>query len=83
MKSTYDEVVNIIVSTLQLEETEINETTNLFDDLEIDSLKIFEIVNQIEEKWKLSLTDYPELLDEMETVESLVVFLEHITGMGE
>lgn len=82
MKSTYDEVMDIIITTLNVDRDEINGNTNLFDDLNVDSINIFEIVSQIEENWDFSLTDYPELLDEIETVNSLVYFLEHNLGDG-
>ena len=78
MENIYDEVITIICKTLKTDKNGIDENTNLFEDLEIDSLIILEIVNQIEEKWEIKLTDYPQLLDEMETVNSLVEFLKNI-----
>ncbi len=78
MENIYDEVITIICKTLKTDKNGIDENTNLFEDLEIDSLIILEIVNQIEEKWGIKLTDYPQLLDEMETVNSLVEFLKNI-----
>ena len=77
MENIYDEVITIICKTLKTDKNVIDENTNLFEDLEIDSLIILEIVNQIE-KWGIKLTDYPQLLDEMETVNSLVEFLKNI-----
>lgn len=83
MRNTYEEIVAIIAKTLEVDKSEIEETTNLFDDLNVDSLNILEIVNEIEEKWGFKLTDHPELLDEMETVNSLVCFLESEIEKGE
>ena len=59
----------------------ITEKTNLFEDLEADSITVLEIVSRIEEKWKFELTDYPELLDEIETIQSLTEFLDHCIGV--
>lgn len=80
MQSSYEEIVSIISTIIKVDRNEINEKTNLFDDLHMDSLMSLEMVNQIEERWNFKLTDYPELLDEMETVESLVLFLENNIG---
>ena len=47
---------------------------------EMDSIAALDIVSKVEEEWGISLTDYPELLDEMETVSSFVTFLENLCG---
>lgn len=77
MQNIYEEIVAIISETLDINKNEINEMTNLFENLDLDSLSALEIVNQIEEKWGFKLANHPELLDEMETVKSLVDFLEN------
>lgn len=82
MKSTYNAIVRIISSTLGIDMSQISLTTNLFDDLDIDSLTILGIVNLIEEEWQIKLNEHPELLDEMETVETLVCYLDSMNTMG-
>lgn len=64
----------------KIEASEIQDDTNLFEDLEIDSIAALDIVSKVEEEWGIRLTDYPELLDEMETVSSFVTFLENLCG---
>lgn len=76
MISIYEEVVTMIATIAKVDKSRINEKTNLFEDLDMDSLIILDLVNQMEERWDFKLTEYPELLDEMETVESLVAFLQ-------
>ncbi len=79
--NTYDRLVEIISEVMGVEPRVITEKTNLFEDLEADSITVLEIVSRIEEKWKFELTDYPELLDEIETIQSLTEFLDHCIGV--
>ena len=78
METTQDKVVKMIMEAMdsEISENEIREDTNLFE----DSVTILDIVSRVEEEWEISLTDYPELLDEMETVSTFVAFLEKISG---
>lgn len=84
METTYNKLVKIISEAIDsdVEVSRIQNDTNLFEDLEIDSISILEIVCRIEEEWNISLTDYPQLLDEIETVGSLVSFLENDIGVN-
>ena len=84
METTQDKVVKMIMEAMdsEISENEIREDTNLFEDLEIDSVTILDIVSRVEEEWGISLTDYPELLDEMETVSTFVAFLEKISEVN-
>lgn len=82
METTRDKVIRMILEEMdsKIETSEIQDDTNLFEDLEIDSIAALDIVSKVEEEWGISLTDYPELLDEMETVSSFVMFLENLCG---
>ncbi len=82
MEEIYEKVVKIISGTCNIDMEKIDVNTNLYEDLEIDSIMILDIVCLLEKEWKFSLTDYPQLLDNMETVGSLVTFLEK-SGLGE
>ena len=70
METTRDKVIRMILEEMdsKIEASEIQDDTNLFEDLEIDSIAALDIVSKVEEEWGIRLTDYPELLDEMETV---------------
>lgn len=80
MTNIYEEIVTMISAIVKVDKSQINEKTNLFEDLNMDSLTILDFVNQMEERWDFKLTEHPELLDEMETVESLVAFLQYEIG---
>lgn len=82
METTRDKVIRMILEKMdsKIEASEIQDDTNLFEDLEIDSIAALDIVSKVEEEWGIRLTDYPELLDEMETVSSFVTFLENLCG---
>ena len=82
METTRDKVIRMILEEMdsKIEASEIQDDTNLFEDLEIDSIAALDIVSKVEEEWGIRLTDYPELLDEMETVSSFVMFLENLCG---
>lgn len=82
METTRDKVIRMILEEMdsKIEASEIQDDTNLFEDLEIDSIAALDIVSKVEEEWGIRLTDYPELLDEMETVSSFVTFLENMCG---
>lgn len=82
METTRDKVMRMILEEMdsKIEASEIQDDTNLFEDLEIDSIAALDIVSKVEEEWGIRLTDYPELLDEMETVSSFVTFLENLCG---
>lgn len=82
METTRDKVIRMILEEMdsKIETSEIQDDTNLFEDLEIDSIAALDIVSKVEEEWGIRLTDYPELLDEMETVSSFVTFLENLCG---
>lgn len=79
---TFRKVVNIInkVSHTEINDGELDSKTNLFEDLNIDSIVILEIVVEIEMEWGVKLSDEPDLLDAMETIESLCDFLDKKTG---
>lgn len=82
METTRDKVIRMILEEMdsKIEASEIQDDTNLFEDLEIDSIAALDIVSKVEEEWGIRLTDYPELLDEMETVSLFVTFLENLCG---
>jgi acyl carrier protein len=82
METTRNKVIRMILEEMdsKIEASEIQDDTNLFEDLEIDSIAALDIVSKVEEEWGISLMDYPELLDEMETVSSFVTFLENLCG---
>lgn len=78
MSEIKERVRQIIDGILEKEVDDLNNNDNLFEDLNFDSILILQLVSELEVEWNFSLTEYPELLDEMETIESLISFLARI-----
>lgn len=70
----FEKVREIMVDNLGLNPDEITLTSNLQDDLDIDSLDAVELALEIEGSLNIKIPD--EELDEMKTVEDIVKYLE-------
>lgn len=70
----FEKVREIMVDNLGLDPDEITLTSNLQDDLDIDSLDAVELALEIEGSLNIKIPD--EELDEMKTVEDIVKYLE-------
>lgn len=68
-----EKLVAIIEDQLNLEGVEITEETNLKDDLEADSLDLFEVAMAIEEEFGVEIPS--EKLEEFVTVQSVMDYL--------
>lgn len=53
MGTTRDKVIRMILEEMdsKIEASEIQDDTNLFEDLEIDSIAALDIVSKVEEEW--------------------------------
>lgn len=78
MSEIKERVRQIIAGIVEKEVENLEDNVNLFEDLNFDSILILQLVSELETEWNFSLTEYPELLDEMETIESLILFLARI-----
>lgn len=67
-------LIEIIRSVTENEEIEITEETELVDDLELSSLEFFSLVTQIENRFRIKISDRE--VQELETVGDLVALLE-------
>lgn len=79
MSEIKERIEQIIAGITEKKVENLDNNVNLFEDLDFDSILILQLVSELEEEWNFTLADYPELLDEMETIESLVLFLEGIS----
>ncbi len=61
-------ITEIILDILDLEENQLNFSSNIKDDLEIDSLDLFQIIDEIEGEFDITI----EGLEEMKTLDELV-----------
>ncbi|MBS9338601.1 acyl carrier protein [Fructobacillus sp. M2-14] len=64
----FDKVKEILVDQFDLEDSEVSMTTNMTDDIDADSLDLFEVLNRVEDDFDIKLED----TEEVSTVADLV-----------
>ena len=69
---TFDKIQEIIVDQLDKEESEVTLTTNFREDLDADSLDLFQIINDIEDEFDIEI----ESDEGINTVEDLVKYVD-------
>ena len=68
-----EKIREIIASQLGKDEEEITLDTNVKDDLDADSLDVFQIINDIEDEFEVSIEDPESIV----TVKDIVDFVEN------
>lgn len=68
----FEKIREIIASQLGKDEDEITLETNVKDDLDADSLDVFQIINDIEDEFEVSIEDPESIV----TVKDIVDFVE-------
>ncbi len=71
---TFDKVKEIIVETLGVDEEQVTEQTNLFDDLEADSLDAVELNMALEDAYGIKIPD--EDMGSLKTVADIVAYVD-------
>ena len=69
---TFEKIQAIIVDQLGKEEEEVQLTTSLKDELEADSLDLFQIINDIEDEFDVKI----DTEEGLETVQDLVNYVD-------
>ena len=69
---TFEKIQEIITDQLGKEKEEVQLTTSLKDELEVDSLDLFQIINDIEDEFDVKI----DTEDGLETVEDLVKYVD-------
>lgn len=69
----FEKIREIIASQLGKDEDEITLETNVKDDLDADSLDVFQIINNIEDEFEVSIEDPESIV----TVKDIVDFVEN------
>lgn len=72
----FEKIREIICEKLGVSPSEVTMTTSLKDDLDADSLSLFELVMAFEEEFNLEIED--EQVENIETVGDIVAYLENI-----
>ena len=73
---TFEKIQAIIVDQLDKDEEEVQLTTNFREDLEADSLDLFQIINDIEDEFDIKI----ESEEGLNTVQDIVNFVEAETA---
>lgn len=71
-----DTVIKIIAEQLEVEEETITPETNFVEDLEADSLDIFQVLSEIEDELDLVI----ETDENIETVQQLIDHIKRVEG---
>lgn len=71
-----DTVIEIIAEQLEVEEETITPETNFVEDLEADSLDIFQVLSEIEDELDLVI----ETDENIETVQQLIDHIKRVEG---
>ena len=74
MEITFENVRDIIVSTLSCDADQITPDTNLFEDLEADSLEAVELSMALEEAFGVGISD--EDLPSIKTVSDILEYIQ-------
>ena len=72
--TTFEIIQGLICDQLDLKKEEVQPTTRLQEELDADSLDIFQIINDIEDEFEISIDE--EDMD-LETVQDLVDYVEN------
>ncbi|AMB98490.1 acyl carrier protein [Aerococcus urinaehominis] len=70
--STFETIQELIADQLDIEKEEIKETTNIREELEADSLDLFQIINDIEDEFDVEIDEE----EGINTVQDLVNFVD-------
>ncbi|MFI3166968.1 MAG: acyl carrier protein [Bacillota bacterium] len=76
--STFEKVKEMLVTQLKIEEEKITMDTDFVQDLQADSIDVFEMLVAMEEEFDVTLPD--EEVQNMKKVSDLVAFLEGAIG---
>ncbi len=68
----FDKIVEIIVENLDVEASELTLESNLADDLDADSLDLFQMISEIEEEFDVKF----ENIEEIKTIGDVVAVIE-------
>lgn len=72
--TTFEQVKEVIVNELGANEAEITEATSFKDDLDADSLDLFEMIMALEEQYEIEIPS--EELENLTTVGEVVNYIE-------
>ena len=69
------QIIKMIANVIELQQENLNVNSKL-SDLQIDSIDLFEIINNIEEAYNISITGYE--ISRIETIQDIINYVEGI-----
>ena len=75
----FEKVAKIISEQFYVDESEITPETNLFKDLDADSLDLADLLASVEDEFGIEATD--EVIETIKTVEDIVSYIDDVKGM--
>ena len=75
----FEKVAKIISEQFDVDESEITPETNLFKDLDADSLDLADLLASVEDEFGIAATD--EVIETIKTVEDIVSYIDDVKGM--
>jgi acyl carrier protein len=72
LMTTLEKIQELITEQLDLEAGEVKATTNIREDIDADSLDLFQIINDIEDEFDIEIEDE----EKINTVQDLVDYVE-------
>lgn len=78
---TYDDIVQQIIESIKTivsQQTDIDENTDLVSDLEFDSLKVMNLMEDVEDQFDISVP--LNILADIRTIKDLALQLQRLTG---
>ncbi len=77
----YDDLVKMLTDLLEISPTDIRPDTRIFDDLDLDSLQLYELVVDLEEVYSIRMPD--EDLDNVTSIEDVVDLVFRLSSQAE
>ncbi len=75
----FEKVAKIISEQFDVDESEITPETNLFKDLDADSLDLADLLASVEDEFGIEATD--EVIETIKTVEDIVSYIDDVKGI--
>lgn len=69
-----EEIINLIASVLEIPEENIQENTNLVNDLGVESLDLVDLVAAFENKYEIEILDKD--IKNLQTVKDIILYIE-------
>ena len=77
-EEVFETVKNVVVEELDVDEDQVTLDAKIKDDLEADSLDVFEIMNELEDKFDIEITMEEKTEENFQNVDTLVEMIKRL-----